>query len=49
MDDVRLDPAGTQPARQPEAVAAGLKGNDNARDPVPGPDGFITPAMQQLE
>ena len=49
MNDVSFDPAGAQPARQPEAVAAGLKGDDDARDLVAGLDGFVAPAMQQLE
>ena len=49
MNDIRFDPTGAQPARQPEAVAAGLEGNDNARDGAAGLDGFVTPAMQQLE
>src|ERR1700745_2850584 len=47
MDHVRLDPTRLQPARQPEAVAAGFEGKRNARDLLPGPDRLIPPAMQQ--
>ena len=34
MNDVRLDAARSQPARQPEAVAAGLEGDGDALDLV---------------
>ena len=47
MDDVRLDAARPQPARQPEAVAAGLEGDGNPRDRAAGLDRLIAPAMQQ--
>src|SRR5208282_6509861 len=47
MDHVRLYPARLEPARQPEAVAAGLEGNRNPRDSAAGPDRLIPPAMQQ--
>ena len=43
---VRLDPTRLQPARQPEAVAAGFEGNRNPRDCVAGPDCLVAPAMQ---
>ena len=46
MDDVGLDAARLQPARQPEAVAPGLIG---ANDPPDRPSGlvrFISPAQQ---
>src|SRR5260370_729224 len=46
MDHVRLSPARLEPARQPEAVAAGLEGNRNPRDSAAGPDRLILPAMQ---
>src|SRR6266436_6433242 len=46
MDHVRLDPTRLKPARQPEAVAAGFKGNRNPRDIAAGPDRLIPPAMQ---
>src|SRR5215472_18701126 len=38
MDNVRLDPTRRQPARQPEAVAAGFEGNRNPRDRAASPD-----------
>ena len=38
MDHVRLDPTRLQPARQPEAVAAGFEGNRNPRDRAASPD-----------
>jgi hypothetical protein len=47
MDHVRLYPTPLKPARQPEAVAAGLEGNRNPRDSAAGPDRLIPPAMQQ--
>src|SRR3984893_789380 len=49
MDHVRLYPTRTQPARQPEAVAAGFEGNRNLRDLFTGPDRLIAPAMQQAK
>src|SRR5258708_37705636 len=47
VDHVHLHPARLKPARQPEAVAAGLEGNRNPRDSAAGPDRLIPPAMQQ--
>src|SRR6516225_4774495 len=47
MDHVRLDPTRRQPARQPEAVAAGFEDKCNPRDLFTGPDRLIPPAMQQ--
>src|SRR3954451_10577286 len=47
MDHVSLDPTCLKPARQPEAIAAGLEGNRNPRDRAAGPDRLIPPAMQQ--
>ena len=38
-----------QPARQPEAVAAGLIGDDNPVDRVAGLRRFIAPTMQELQ
>src|ERR1700758_1530190 len=38
MDHVRLNPTRLQPARQPEAVAAGFEGNCNPRDRAASPD-----------
>jgi hypothetical protein len=46
---VRLYPTRLEPARQPEAVAAGFKGNRNPRDIFTGPDRLIAPAMQQAK
>src|SRR5947209_14737166 len=47
VDHVRLYPTPLKPARQPEAIAAGLEGNRNPRDRAAGPDRLIPPAMQQ--
>ena len=38
MDHVRLYPASLEPARQPEAVAAGFEGQCNPRDLAAGLD-----------
>ena len=46
---MRLDPTRLEPARQPEAVAAGFEGNRNPRDLFAGPDRLIAPAMQQAK
>jgi hypothetical protein len=46
VDHVRLYLARLEPARQPEAVAAGLEGKRNPRDSAAGPDRLIPPAMQ---
>src|SRR6202030_1393897 len=46
MDHVRLYPTHIEPARQPEAVAAGFEGKRNPRDRAAGPDRLIPPAMQ---
>jgi hypothetical protein len=48
MNDVRVDAACPQPAGQPKAVAAGLKGNGNAVDLVPRLLGFRSPSLEQL-
>src|SRR5438105_4048370 len=49
MDHVRLYSTRLEPARQPEAVAAGFEGNRNPRDRAAGPDRLIPPAMQQTK
>ena len=49
MNDVGLDVACHEPARQPEAVPAGLEGDSDACDPVSCLLGFIAPSMQQLQ
>src|SRR5580692_10123346 len=46
MDHVRLHPPRLEPARQPEAVAAGFEGKRNPRDSAAGPDRLIPPAVQ---
>src|ERR1700737_3585594 len=38
-----------QPARQPEAVAASLKGDDDTLDVAPSLAGFAAPTMQKLQ
>jgi hypothetical protein len=49
MNDVGLDAALAQPACQPEPVAAGFKGQHDARDRPPHPQRFIAPTLEQLE
>src|ERR1700686_2953869 len=49
MDHVRLYPTRPEPARQPEAIAAGFEGQCNPRDLFTGPDRLIAPAMQQAK
>ena len=49
MDDVGLDMARPQPTRQPEAVASGLVGGDDALDLAPSLTGFGPPTMQELQ
>src|SRR5438270_6877969 len=46
MDHVRFHPTCLEPARQPEAVAAGFEGKRNPRDRAPSPDRLIPPGMQ---
>ena len=46
MDHVRFYATCLEPARQPKAVAAGLKGQRNPRDRAAGPDRLMPPAMQ---
>src|SRR5215471_10833822 len=46
VDHMRLDAPRRQPARQPEAVAAGFEGQRNPRDIAAGFDRLIAPAMQ---
>src|SRR5438477_12391579 len=46
VDHVRFYSTCLEPARQPEAVAAGFEGQRNPRDSVAGPDRLIPPAMQ---
>src|SRR5438552_10644351 len=49
MNHVCLYPTRLEPARQPEAVAAGFEGQRNPRDRAAGPDRLIPPAMQQAK
>ena len=39
----------TEPARQPEAVTAGLESDRDALDPIPCLRRFLSPSMQQLQ
>jgi hypothetical protein len=46
VNDACLDATGAQPAGEPEAAAAGLESDSNARNRVPGPGGLVAPALQ---
>src|SRR6202045_2645434 len=49
MNHMRLHPTRPQPARQPEAIAAGFEGQRNPRDLAAGLDRLVAPAMQQAK
>src|SRR3984893_17848457 len=49
MDNVGLDTARPQPAPQPELVAAGLVGDDNALDLAPRLARFGAPTIQKFQ
>ena len=49
VDDVGLDAARPQPARQPEAVAAGLEGDADARDRAAGPGRLVPSSARAAE
>ena len=49
VDDVGLDAACPKPARQPETVTAGFKGDGNAFDPASCFLRLLTPAIEQLQ
>src|ERR1700758_3813094 len=49
MDDVGLNIARPQPAREPEPVAASLKGDDDTLDVAPRLTGFAAPTMQKVK
>jgi hypothetical protein len=49
MDDVSLNTAPPQPTRQPEAIASGLIGDDDALDLAPSLAGFVAPTIQKLQ
>jgi hypothetical protein len=46
MDDVGLNIARPQPAREPEPVAASLKADDDTLDVAPSPAGFAAPTAR---
>src|SRR3954451_25475119 len=48
-NDMRFNAVRSKPARQAEAVAAGLEGDGNARDRAAGLAGLLTPAVEELE
>src|SRR6478672_10743190 len=49
MDDVGLNIARPQPAREPESIAASLIGDDDALDVAPSLVSFAAPTMQELQ
>ena len=49
VDDIGLYALRSQPAREPEAIAAGLEGDRDACDLAPGLDRVIAPTMKQFE
>src|ERR1017187_1172229 len=49
VDDVGLDAARLEPARQPEAVTACLEGDCNTLDPASCFLRFLPPSIQQLQ
>ena len=49
VDNVGLDAACSKPARQPETVSAGFKGDGNAFDPASCFLRLLTPAIEQLQ
>src|SRR4051794_13042882 len=49
MNDIGLNAAGPQPARQPEAVATGLISDGDARDRASRLGGFVLPAAKQAK
>src|SRR4029077_13377515 len=49
MNDMDLDVASSEPARQPEAITAGLEGDGDPFDHVSSLLGFLSPSMQQLQ
>ena len=44
---VGIDPLLAQPARQPETIAAGLKGHSDAFNRMASFAGFLAPALQE--
>jgi len=49
MDNLRLDAPCPQPARQPEAIAAGFVGDGDPRNPASRLAGLVLPTPQQGE
>jgi hypothetical protein len=49
VDNVGLDAACSKPARQPETVPAGFKGDGNAFDSASCFLRLLTPAIEQLQ
>jgi len=49
VNDIGFDAPGPEPARQPEAIAARLEGNGDARDRAAVLGRLCTPAHQQTE
>jgi hypothetical protein len=46
MNDMGLDTARSQPAREPEAIPAGLEGDGNAVDLMPRFFGLCSPSFE---
>jgi len=49
MNDIRLDALLAQPARQPEAIPAGLEGHGDPCDGSTAFQGFALPPVQQFQ
>jgi len=49
VNDMRLDAARSEPPRQPEAVPAGLEGNSDTFDLVPGLLRLVSPSVEQFQ
>src|SRR4051794_29666614 len=49
VNDMSFDAVSPEPARQPEAIAAGLEGDSDAADLAAGLAGLLTPAVEELE
>src|SRR5215211_4706644 len=49
MNDISLNAARPQPARQPEAIPSGLEGNGNTLDGATRLGGFVLPAAEQAK
>src|SRR4051794_16699218 len=49
VNDMSVNAVSPEPARQPEAIAAGFEGDGNARDRAAGLAGLLPPAVEELE